>query len=259
MATLHIDISSLDDDVLYRDIIQQLQPQVEVAMRNVVTRIEGPIRTLVGDVLINTPEFQSLSSGLLREEFGLGTRAGGPIEGKDAALSVIAAIQKAVVVSPIAATGNSLGGLLIEALADDFKDALSSEWASYDSNGHTIDWLEWLLLEGDRVIIQGYEILRDYPKRKVNTRSSSRTGKVIMVKRSYDTKSLSARAGGPSKKDEAAFGRYNRGLGRTGPSNWRVPPEFAGTASNNWITRAVEPISAKIEKLLEDELNREFS
>ena len=57
------------------------------------------------------------------------------------------------------------------------------------------------------------------------------------------------------------FGPNNRS--RTGfaimvgsDENWRVPPEFAGTKTNNWITRALENVEDKVVGLMIKELER---
>lgn len=100
----------------------------------------------------------------------------------------------------------------ISMIKDGFSDMLSSSAASYTSEkGFPVPWLEWLLTRGNDSVIIGYRYL---PK----TSPSSRTGYGIMI-----------------KGDSAIF---------------RVPPEFAGTIENNWITRGVDEALPKIESHL---------
>lgn len=90
----------------------------------------------------------------------------------------------------------------INMIKADFSDVLYSEYAYVvDSfRGYSLPWLEWLLLEGNKTIVKDYSV-------KIGLNKYSRTGLAVMI---------------PSKK------------------SWRVPSEFAGTISNNWITRAID-------------------
>ena len=76
--------------------------------------------------------------------------------------------------------------------------------------GTTIPWFEWLTSLGDRVIVRDYEIEAGHPKH-------SRTGDAIMI---------------------------------SGRKGWRVPPQFAGTKSDNFVTRAVDGILPPLEKII---------
>lgn len=75
-----------------------------------------------------------------------------------------------------------------------------------------IHWLDWLLTKGNEIIISEYRVLYKHT-------SASRTGEAIMV--------------------ELQSGMYNRTFGSSG---FRIPPEFAGTIENNFITRALDGI-----------------
>lgn len=67
---------------------------------------------------------------------------------------------------------------------------------------HTIAWLEWLLKSGDKIVVRDYTFVLGNSK-------SSRTGLGIMR--------------------ESKSGR-----------GWRIPPEHSGTATNNFVTRAID-------------------
>ncbi|SVC13832.1 uncharacterized protein METZ01_LOCUS266686, partial [marine metagenome] len=68
--------------------------------------------------------------------------------------------------------------------------------------GATIPWFQWLMSAGDRIIVRDYELEPGHVE-------VSRTGNMIM---------------------------------KRGKKGWRVPPEFAGSPSNNFITRATDSI-----------------
>ena len=71
-------------------------------------------------------------------------------------------------------------------------------------------WLEWLLLKGNQIIVRNYEV-------KIGSNSRSRSGDAIMISSS---------------------------------ENWRVPPEFIGTNTNNWTTRALSKIEDELNSLI---------
>jgi len=79
-----------------------------------------------------------------------------------------------------------------------------------------IDWLRWLLHEGSGAIIRDYTFSSGFHRR-------SRTGLGIMVE--------------------------------TGGS-WQMPPEFAGTASDNFVLRALETIDQEIDNIVRQEITK---
>jgi hypothetical protein len=119
--------------------------------------------------------------------------------------------------SPPSITGNRIkSSFSANAIKADFSDVLGSDDAKVqDIGGYELPWLRWLLLEGNAVLVRKHDVLLG-----PNTRS--RTGFAIMTN---------------SNKD------------------WSVPSEFAGTQSDNWITRAIENARPDIDNLL----NKAFS
>lgn len=106
------------------------------------------------------------------------------------------------------------GGLTLNALERTSMGGLINDINALvvDSKGYSLPWLQWLLYEGNKPIIRNYEV-------KIGPNSNSRTGMAIMI---------------DSKK------------------NWRVPPSFAGTINNNWITRAVDRVSSTVPKIIRE-------
>jgi hypothetical protein len=101
----------------------------------------------------------------------------------------------------------------VSMIRSDYADVLSSDDALViDSlRGYQLPWLEWLLLEGNKTIISKYQV-------QLGPSRSSRTGYAVMK---------------PSNK------------------SWKVPSEFSGTTTNNWITRAIDNAETQIEQLIE--------
>lgn len=164
------------------------------------------IKDIVISNIISQPEYSSLISGSLRNQFGLPTSqlVDGIIEElKDISID----IQKPKI------SGNKIdANIAISLIKEDFQQILSSNYASFTTEkGSQLNWLRWLLLEGNNSVIIGYRyapIASPY----------SRTGKGIMV-----------------SGNSAVY---------------RVPPEFAGTAEDNWITRGIDASLPQIESYI---------
>jgi hypothetical protein len=111
------------------------------------------------------------------------------------------------------------GSLSLNMIKSSYDDVLANDGAVVidSSSGAVLPWLEWLLLYGGKIIVRDYRV-------QIGPNARSRTGMAIMVQSSGN--------------------------------NWRVPPEFAGTASNNWVTRALDKIDNKISNILETELEK---
>jgi hypothetical protein len=124
-----------------------------------------------------------------------------------------------VEVTPVTLAGYSLkGGFSINMIQDDYSDVLSSSSSRVvdEAKSTVLPWLEWLLLYGNKIIVSNYEV-------QVGPSPYSRTGLAIMK---------------PSKQ------------------NWRVPAEFSGTSSNNWVIRALEKLDNSIPNLIQQEVEK---
>jgi hypothetical protein len=110
------------------------------------------------------------------------------------------------------------GGFSINMIRESFDDVLGSSTAVIiDANtGSSVPWLEWLLLYGGKMVVKNYNV-------KLGANPNSRTGMAVMVQSS---------------------------------SSWRVPPEFAGTASNNWVTRALKRMDDSILSIMQSEVEK---
>ena len=175
-------------------------------------QIQDAVCQMVADAITNSPEWKSLqevgsgdssSSITLREHFGL-ANPGPVLQG------IVQAVQDGIEVDVVPPAAGHLGGFRVRILPKDYARELAVPGAEYESDSkkgtYVIPWLRWLLIGGAGLLIVHAEI---NATRK--SRAASRTGRAIMVTR---TKT-------PSK-------------------GWRVPAEFAGTAENNWLTRALD-------------------
>lgn len=171
-------------------------------------------RRLIKVSLEQTPEYYQLIQGQLKRDFGL-------VDGKQIVENIIDAIQQSVKVELIKPSPSSFGGVFIGIYKDDFSDALSAYETKYESinisgETHLVEWLKWLLFEGDKIIIADFGIFSHARG------TGSRTGSTLMI---------------------PAVGK------KTTP--FRVLPQFAGTEKSNWITRAAEITAPLLQDFLE--------
>jgi hypothetical protein len=105
------------------------------------------------------------------------------------------------------------GGIELNIINNQDYGALTdpSAFVNDTERGYSLPWLEWLLLKGNTILVRNFEV-------EFGENPRSRSGNAIMI-------------------------------GST--SNWRVPPEFAGTIRDNWTTRALSRIDQDIIKLVQ--------
>lgn len=188
--------------------------EVNKSINRAAVRMVGPIRKAVKEALLDQPEVLSLGGGQLAGEFGLPN-------GRDSIENIIDLwVNNITVVKKNASSrgGQISAGLTITMIQRDYKDVLSSSFASVrTAKGQELPWLEWLLRFGDKTIIRDFEV-SFHPGRLARSRS----GIAIMV-------------GGKSKR-------------------WKVPPQFSGTPQNNFVTRALDDVQDDILKIVETQL-----
>jgi len=117
--------------------------------------------------------------------------------------------------------GKTLGNLVIQIDPAIVSTAVQTSTTNgiYSSNGNQITWLDWLMNKGTQVVVDGFEFVStDYNER-------SRSGGGFMLP-----------TGGV----------------------FRVDPEFAGTAGDNFITRAIIANGPNIRKIIQEEFKRLF-
>lgn len=123
--------------------------------------------------------------------------------------------------SPVRTIGIALTGrFTIRILRSDMVDVLSASGARFDSEGGEVNWLSWLLTAGDSIVIGDHDFSANIGN------AESRTGAGIMV-------------------------RSNSGF--------RVPPEFSGTLTDNWLTRSIQDLDEQIGNIIYVELVRRLN
>lgn len=109
------------------------------------------------------------------------------------------------------------GGLELTMIkSDDINGITENENAMVKNNDQLLPWLHWLLLEGNNSIVKNYDV--EYTKS-----IKSRSGMAIMT---------------------------------SSDNSWRVPPDFAGTAQDNWTTRAIDSVENDILSIIQQEIEK---
>ena len=189
-----------------------------------ITVITRRVRIALRTAILNNETVQDLVSGQLKVDFGLTDQ-----RSREAVSEIVVAIGDAVSAEffPGGASGDRAGGNYkigtIRILINGNQASgivLGKVNGSYDSNGSKIDWLRWLMTAGSQVVVAGYEVAStvDYDGR-------SRSGGGFMVKTGGD---------------------------------FRVDPKHAGTAGDNFITRAISSIGPEIGRIIKEEMKGAF-
>lgn len=192
-----------------KNILMALLPEIDSYLKKSLQNIKKSLPSMIRSILQNTPEYDSLIGGKLQYEFGI----------KDPSTSISRILDiwsnniNIEYNSPIISGNQIKASFSVSLIRADFNDVLSSDAGFVIDNlrGYQLPWLEWLLLEGNKIIVSKQQVVF-----------------------------------GPSK-----FSRTGYALMRPSNKSWRVPSEFAGTINNNWITRAIDNNESQINELLD--------
>jgi hypothetical protein len=194
-----------------------LRSHLNSALSLAAIDIRSSLYDMIDSLLIGSNTYQSLLTGTLRGDFGL---ADPEVRLKE----ILETLKKSLEVSfiPVQFRGDNLrGGLVIKLIRADFEDILNLSAASYKSHNFQVEWLRWLLTAGDSVIIATYHV-----------KSTNLTP-------------------GQARASRSGIAIMENGGG------WRVPAEYSGTLSDNWLTRIFDP--SKVEKVITDIVEKALS
>lgn len=203
MASLNVFGKLLTSSTDFKNYI--LKTVTETVNKRLFSKL-APAEDTIRDIVISSikaqPEYASLKSGELRNRFGIQSAAQ-----VDEVLTALGDIDAKIDKARI--SGDEITAqITINMIKSDFATLGGGAGTFVSEGGSLVDWLSWLLYEGNNSVVIGY-------KYKPKVSPKSRTGKGIMVK---------------------------------GEGNiFRVPPEFAGTADDNWITRGVDAALPQIQ------------
>ena len=190
-----------------------LAKKIDPLMLKAVGPIENRVQNVMSQQLASDPIIDELRDGKLALDFGLSQ------DMANAAISeMLEAMHNSVSVNVLRGGkifSAGFSGLRIT--IDPVGPIKNIPTGSYDSNGHNIEWMNWLLTRGSQVVVSGFESVFAVDA------SKSRSGLGFMLE--------------------------------TGGS-FRVDPRFSGTTDNNFLTRIVIGSRLTIEKIIREEINK---
>ena len=202
-------------ETIKKKIMKSLIAQLKIKIPALRPRIEGIVKGLIGKYIKFSPEYLSFGGGILQKELGVLD----PYSSLDDMLSILVNTVT-VKMRPVYQRGGQIGGgFTVTAVPTDFYNQVTTLGKYTSENGYEVPWLSWLLTAGDQVILKDYKISFGG-----NAKMFSRTGGPIM------------------RRNEEGWG--------VGASSSRVPPQFSGTPSNNFVTRAMTTMAPELEKKL---------
>jgi len=193
-------------------------PKINKILRKAKPLIKKRVSDLLRTAIEGSLTIRSLEDGVLKVDFGLEDGMA-----DSATRDIVNAVVSSLVVefqAPKRKRSLTLGSLSIRidpgtvaALVQ-----VSTTAGIYNSNGHNISWLNWLMTKGTEVVVEEFDVVSttEYDER-------SRSGGGFMIK-----------TGG-------AF---------------RVAPEFAGTPGDNFITRAIIANQNNISNIIRTEFGK---
>jgi hypothetical protein len=183
------------------EVLRQMKERLVVNSDNVLKVLEVEF-----EKIRTSPEAVALISGILRYDLGIYSR-----EAETVLDQIIEIIRRDAAYSfamPLITTPSSIQ-INITLLKSDYAEMLAIPEAHYEQNFYvkdapgrpfTIPWLDWLLMRGYDIVVQSYHVSYN-----INKNTVSRTGGAIMNKN----------------------------------GQFIIPREFAGTATDNFITRSL--------------------
>jgi hypothetical protein len=171
---------------------------------NLTKDIKPEITAIITQAIMNSPTVKDLQSGKLRDDFGLfGNLVDTAVD--NIIKILVQNIDLQVTNSSKKKSGSSVS---LKLIPDDISALHSVTGGTYQTgNGETVNWLEWLLTRGSRVVVKDFWL---FQHAKGKTRSG---GKEVMVK-----------------------------ISKTKRDPFRVDPTHSGTPKDNFITRAINSV-----------------
>lgn len=203
-----------------RVIIDKIKQSIAEFFNKKFARKNSAIKAKVKILIYNWVKQQPEMQDILDGRYGkLGPQFGIP-DGENASIveTICKASAEAFSVEVNSVNKNLVGGVYLNFIPSDFERFLNiPEGHVYTEQGGDLHWLDWLLTKGYSTVVTGYSFLL-----KLDAPGSRSKGGLMI----------------------------ERGV-------WRVPPEFAGTIENNFITRAItSPGNEKeLKRILEEYLD----
>lgn len=197
------------DKQISTKILQALVPEIDDYLKTSLSELRQILPSNIKSIIQNTPEYNSLIGGQLQFELGIPDPSSALVN----IINIWSSNIKIEYNGPKISNNQIKASFSVSLIRSDYADVLSSNDALVIDNlrGYSLPWLEWLLLEGNKILVRKQQV-------EFGPNKASRTGNAIM---------------------------------RMSNKSWKVPSEFSGTVTNNWITRAIDNNENQIYALLD--------
>ena len=193
--------------------MQAIADHINSIAIKIAADVTETIKPLVYDAVHDCHEMQALRSSDLRAAMGLN-----PPQARDVSKQIAESVSSSLIVESGKVTPKNLSTMISIYVQPAGLDNVLSvggstvNYTSTEGKQVTIPWLDWLLTEGDRILVSGFSL------------------------------------------------ELGQGLGRswggrmveTPTGSWRIEPQYAGTLTDNFVTRALA------EKKLESAISKEI-
>jgi len=150
MVNFSIGLGAGFESYFKKEIDREINLKIKSSINAITESIEIAIQTLVKLRLQEAPEVNSLAGGELRYQFGLR-------DGSSRISNIIEVWAESVEVRYVQGAGK-FGGISISMVDENYSKVLSMSEAEFTTeDGTSLEWLRWLLLEGDTRIINNYQ------------------------------------------------------------------------------------------------------
>jgi hypothetical protein len=212
MAKARIKITESTSSISAK-VLFEVAEQVDKKMRKAAPQINLRVGELIEARIRATPHVKSLISGQLQADFGLNIG-----EAEEAIESLLFVVKRSVKVNlgikNRGSLGNSAWSMSVSILPEGFSDVLKGI-GTYQSprSGEFIPWMEWLLTKGTTIIYDDFFVAKGEFR-------TSRSGFALMF---------------PSGESGKIF---------------RVDPNFAGTADDNFVVNTIASLLPEIGNIM---------
>lgn len=209
------------NDMVNLAICEHLNP----LMQSIAKQAEQEIKTVIPSWFKTTLTYNSLTRGQLKGEFGFPPKNSSSESKIDKIIDQLVQEVK-IEIYPFYPSNNKIyGGFVIYIIDDSFTNILNmSEAIQRTERGVDLHWLEWLLKEGNKIII-GSGGIASTDEWHVEPSQKGRSGLAIMIKGGF----------------------------------WKVPTQFAGTLKKNFITNAIQDMYPLIEDQFKNIFEKAFN
>ncbi len=194
-------------------VMQAIADHINSIAIKIAADVTETIKPLVYDAVHDCHEMQALRSSDLRAAMGLN-----PPQARDVSKQIAESVSSSLIVESGKVTPKNLSTMISIYVQPAGLDNVLSvggstvNYTSTEGKQVTIPWLDWLLTEGDRILVSGFSL---------------ELGQGLG--RSWGGRMVEAPTG-----------------------SWRIEPQYAGTLTDNFVTRALA------EKKLESAISKEI-